>query len=96
METTKPKSTKKMKNTPDTKVSPQVETEATPGVAAEPVQLSLNDLAAVVRLIDVVSKRGAFDGTELTAVGQIRDKFATFVSQNTPPAPEEQPPADAA
>lgn len=49
------------------------------------VGLSLNDLAAVVRLIDVCSKRGAFEGPELTSVGELRGKFAQFVEANKPP-----------
>jgi hypothetical protein len=46
--------------------------------------LGLNDLAAVVQLIDIVSRRGAFEGTELTAVGTLRAKFADFVQASTP------------
>ena len=49
------------------------------------VGLSLNDLAAVVRLIDVCSKRGAFEGVELTSVGELRNKFSSFVEANKPP-----------
>lgn len=43
------------------------------------MQLTLNDLAAVVQLIDVVTARGALRGDELTQVGTIRDRFAAFV-----------------
>ena len=46
--------------------------------------LGLNDLAAVVQLIDIVSRRGAFEGSELTAVGALRAKFADFVQASTP------------
>ena len=42
--------------------------------------IDLNDLAAVVRLIDVVTSRGAVRGDELTAVGNLRDKLAAFVN----------------
>jgi len=39
-----------------------------------PIQLGLNDLAAVIQIIDVCSKRGAFEGPELASVGQVRDE----------------------
>ena len=52
------------------------------------VQLSLNDIAAVVQVIDVVTKRGAFEGSELEAVGILRNRFAKFVESKQPPAAE--------
>lgn len=52
------------------------------------VQLSLNDIAAVVQVIDVVTKRGAFEGPELEAVGILRNRFAKFVESKQPPAAE--------
>lgn len=52
-------------------------TEATEEAA--PVQLSLADLAAVVQIIDATTKRGAFEGAELEAVGGVRNRFAAFV-----------------
>jgi len=55
--------------------------EQKPAVAP---QLAINDLAAVVQMIDVVSRRGAFEGSELTAVGTLRAKFADFVQASTP------------
>lgn len=51
---------------------------------AEVPQLSLNDIAAVVRMIDVVSPRGAFQGPELAEVGILRNRFAAFVQANAP------------
>lgn len=47
-------------------------------------QLALNDLAAVVQIIDIVSRRGAFEGTELTAIGALRTRFADFLKASTP------------
>ena len=47
-------------------------------------QISLNDLAAAVQIIDVCSKRGAFEGTELESVGAVRGRIAAFVQANTP------------
>jgi hypothetical protein len=47
-------------------------------------QISLNDLAAAVQIIDVCSKRGAFEGSELESVGAVRGRIAAFVQANTP------------
>ena len=60
--------------------------------AQAPVQLGLGDLAAVIQIIDVCSKRGAFEGTELESVGQVRGRIAQFVQAN---APKQEAPAEA-
>lgn len=46
--------------------------------------IDINDLAAVVQLIDVCSTRGAFRGEELATVGGLRTKLAEIVKANTP------------
>jgi hypothetical protein len=51
---------------------------------AEQPQLSLNDFALVVNIIDACTERGAFKGNELTAIGQLREKFVAFIKANTP------------
>ena len=56
------------------------------------VQLSLQDIATVVQLIDIVSRRGAFEGNELAGVGMLRNKMEMFLRQN---APEGQQPEGA-
>lgn len=50
------------------------------------------DASNVVRIIDVVTKRGAFEGAELTAIGQVRTRFASIVEEHakTVPAPDAQ------
>jgi len=48
------------------------------------VQLSLQDIAAVVEMIDVVSRRGAFAGNELAGIGMLRNKMEVFLRQNAP------------
>jgi len=61
--------------------------------------LSLNDLAAAVQIIDVCSKRGAFEGSELEAVGSVRGRLAAFLKANAPAseeAPAEEAPAEEA
>jgi hypothetical protein len=73
-------------------------TEATETQAVDeqaPIQLGMGDLAAVIQIIDVCSKRGAFEGPELESVGQIRGKFAAFVQANQPPAEETEGDAEA-
>lgn len=43
------------------------------------MQLNVNDIAAVVQMIDIVTARGAFRGDELSQVGALRDKYVAFV-----------------
>lgn len=52
-------------------------TETTPA-------LSLQDLQAVVQVIDLCSTRGAFQGSELEAVGALRGRVQSFVAANAP------------
>lgn len=54
------------------------------------VELNLNDIASAVQIIDVVTKRGAFEGTELEAVGILRNRFAKFVESKQPKQDEQQ------
>lgn len=63
--------------------------------AQEAVQISLQDIATVVQMIDVVSRRGAFEGNEMAGVGMLRNKLEVFLRQNAPQgeAPEGQMPS---
>jgi|LauGreDrversion4_2_1035121.scaffolds.fasta_scaffold809433_2 hypothetical protein len=47
---------------------------------APPAELTISDLSAMKNLIEVVSTRGAFKATELTAVGMIFDKLNAFLA----------------
>jgi hypothetical protein len=49
--------------------------------------IDINDLVAVVQLIDVCSARGAFRGDELATIGGLRTKLTEIVKANQP-APE--------
>jgi hypothetical protein len=49
-----------------------------------PPEINLGDFNAVIRIIDVASKRGAFEGAELSSVGAVRDKLSAFVEHHTP------------
>lgn len=42
-------------------------------------QLTIQDLAMVVNLIDAAVERGAFKGNEIYNIGQLREKLATVV-----------------
>jgi hypothetical protein len=57
--------------------------------------LTLNELTAMIRIIDVVSRRGAFEGAELSDVGALRSKILAFINANAPkeeaPATQEEP-----
>jgi hypothetical protein len=61
----------------------------------EPVQIALQDIATVVQMIDVVSRRGAFEGNEMAGVGMLRNKLEVFLRQNAPQgeAPQGQMPS---
>ena len=56
----------------------------------EKINISINDIASCLNIIDVVSQRGAIKGSELTSVGLLRDKFALFIEQNKPPEESEK------
>lgn len=78
--------------------SAEVEAPEMPQVerSSEPVQLSFADLAAAVQIIDVFVARGAVRGEELTSVGSVRDRLATFVKQAQEQQQEQEAQAEAA
>ena len=43
--------------------------------------LTVQDLAGLVSIIDVVSQRGAFRGEELSGVGQMRERLVAEVQE---------------
>ncbi len=65
--------------------------DAVENQAAEPVQLSLADIQTFVSIIDICSKRGAFEGAELEAIGALRGKTVKFLEASQP-SPEEGEP----
>lgn len=56
----------------------------------EPVQISLQDIATLVQMIDVTSRRGAFEGNEMAGVGILRNKLEVFLRQNAPQGEQPQ------
>ena len=53
-------------------------------------EITLNDFAALLRIIDVASRRGAFEGKELSSVGSIRDKVEGFLKFYVPDEEESE------
>ena len=51
-------------------------------------ELTIKDITNALSIIDVCVKRGAIGGDELTTVGLVRDKLASFVEENTVTAEE--------
>jgi hypothetical protein len=59
-------------------VTPAAEAPATTTV--EPVQLTISDLQVLARIVDLASRRGAFQAGELSQVGEAYNKLAGFLS----------------
>ena len=45
--------------------------------------LNVNDLAMVVKIIDLGSEKGIFKGADLKPVGDLRERIVEFVKQVT-------------
>ncbi len=75
----------------------ETETTEMPAEMPEQVQLSLQDIATMVQIIDICSKRGGFEGPELESVGGLRNRVVTFLnaaSKGADEAPEGQVPVE--
>ena len=46
--------------------------------------LTLGDIATVVQLIDVVSRRGGIAGNEMAEVGMLRNKLEAYLKEQNP------------
>lgn len=55
-------------------------TEAQAPEQAAPEAISLQDLGLLLNIVDLASKRGAFQGAELSQVGAVFDKLNAFLS----------------
>jgi len=65
----------------------------------EATELSISDIGTIVSIIEICSKRGAFQGGELEAIGGVRNRVVAFLQsvEQTPPEEgegAEQPAAD--
>lgn len=47
----------------------------------QPIEISIQDIQMVHRIIDLASTRGAFKGAELSQVGATFDKLTAFLMQ---------------
>lgn len=78
----------------------QVTTEIEAGVeapAAPTPELSISDLQNLRAIVDTAARRGAFQATEMSAVGAVFDRVNTFLNAVAPAAPaqSEEVPAEA-
>ena len=64
--------------------------EETNNVPAQTSGVTLNDIAFLVNVVEIVAQRGAFKAEELSTIGAVYDKVKAFIVGNTPaPQPEE-------
>lgn len=59
-------------------VAPEAAAETT--TSMEPVQLTIADLQLLARIVDLASRRGAFQAGELSQVGDAYNKLAGFLA----------------
>lgn len=52
------------------------------------MEIELSDIASVIKVIDVVTKRGAFEGVEMADVGALRNRLSAFVEGHVKAAEE--------
>ena len=50
----------------------------------EPPVITLQDMATMIQIIDIVTRRGGFQGNELQGVGMLRNKVEAFVQSKMP------------
>ena len=55
-------------------------TEAKTTTSVEPVQLTIADLQLLAQIVDLASRRGAFQAGELSQVGDAYNKVTSFLS----------------
>lgn len=60
-------------------MSEETQVEAQAEAPAVPPAVTVNDLANVYAVIDLASKRGAFQAGELSAVGSVANKIKAFI-----------------
>lgn len=53
------------------------------------MDITNNDIADIVKIIDVCSSRGAFRGEELAGIGTLRNKLVSYLQSIAQPAPEQ-------
>lgn len=68
------------KPTKETVTVTPTEAETAPTTSMEPVQLTIADLQLLARIVDLASRRGAFQAGELSQVGEGYNKLANFLT----------------
>lgn len=58
----------------------QVAADTQPTTTLEPVQLTISDLQVLARIVDLASRRGAFQAGELSQVGDAYNKLSGFLA----------------
>ena len=48
------------------------------------MNLNINDLVVVVKIIDLASEKGVFKGVDLKAVGETRERLVEFIKASSP------------
>ncbi len=59
-------------------VAPEAEAQTT--TSLEPVQLTIADLQLLSRIVDLASRRGAFQAAEMSQVGDSFNKLSSFLA----------------
>jgi hypothetical protein len=73
---------KKSKTTQEEEVQMTQETPEAAGAEAAPVEaINLQDLKLLAAIVNLASKRGAFQANEMSQVGATYDKLVTFLQQ---------------
>ena len=60
--------------------------EETNNVPAQTSGVTLNDIAFLVNVVEIVAQRGAFKAEELSTVGAVYDKVKAFITSAQPAA----------
>lgn len=47
------------------------------------IEITTQDIRNAIAIIDICVKRGAIEGSEMSAIGTIRDKLDLYVKQET-------------
>jgi len=74
------KAKKSAAKTQETQATVAPEAAAQTTTSLEPVQLTIADLQLLARIIDLASRRGAFQANELSQVGDAYNKLSGFLS----------------
>jgi hypothetical protein len=75
-------------------VNSNLEATEIPDVRQDPPGLGLQDIVALLNIIDVATRRGAFRAEELSSVGSVFDKVSEFLKASGALKQEGEEPAE--